>query len=230
MEFLLTLLAVGFVWWGFAAILKRGKERQIEQQLLNDQKRASAHAEAACRFIDQVSKARCFPDISPGNVNMLAGEFAILRESATLFEQKTRRVSSAVGTRVKVGKIPLYLGSSSSSSYETTEPVADGELVLTNIRTIFLAQQRSATIVLKNVVGLEATLECIIIHSAKRKTPHVFSVGNPALWALLTKIGASHPFESRFIPEGVTVKATTTETPGDVNFETTLSQHPMKLQ
>ena len=224
MEFLLVLVGIGLAWWGYAAAVQRAQARQSEQQLSNDHKRANEHAEVACRFIDRANQARCFPDVAPGNVNLRAGEFALLNQPATLFEQKTRRISSAMGTRIKVGKMPLYLGSSSSSSYETTEPVADGELVLTNARAIFLSSKRSAAIALKDIVGLEATLEHVIIHSAKRKNPHVFSVGNPALWSLLAKIGASHPLESRFLPDGVTIKANKTKTPGEVNFETTLYQ------
>ena len=224
MEMLVMVLVVVALVFAVKSFTKQGAKRKAEEAVAATNKSANDLTGDACEFITRANAARAFPEISPGNVNILPGEFALLRERATLFEQKTKRISSAVGTRIRVAKMPIYLGSGHSSSYEMTEPVANGEMVMTNKRMVFLATERSATIALKDVVGLEAGLGTISVHSAKRKTPHVFAVGNPALWALLAKIGASHPLESRFIPDGVTFKARPTGTPGEVDFEASSDQ------
>jgi hypothetical protein len=78
-------------------------------------------AKTACQFVSQINAARCDPDVSPGDVSTRKGEFAILKEPATLFEQKSHRTGSPIGTRVKAAKMPGYLGSSHSTSYETTD-------------------------------------------------------------------------------------------------------------
>lgn len=224
MEMVFLIIVVVVLFLVVKSLSKQGAERKMQQAVASANKSASRLTDEACQFIAQANAARAFPEVSLGNVNILAGEFALLREYVTLFEQKTKRISGAIGTRVNIAKMPVYLGSGRSSTYETTDPVADGELVMTNARMVFMSTQRSATIALKDVVGLEAGLDTISVHSAKRKTPHVFAVGNPALWALLAKIGASHPLKSRFIPDGVTFKARPTGTPGEVNFEASADQ------
>lgn len=230
MGVMLGIIAVITIYWLISASFKKAREKEQARQRAMAQGKAQELAEAACRFVSQVNAQRCFPEVSAGDVSIRKGEFAIMKEPATLFEQKTHRVSSAVGTRVKIGKMPVYLGSGHSTSYETSEPIATGELVMTNSRVIFISDNRSATMTLKDVVGVNANLSQITIHSSKRKSPYIFAVTNPVLWALLAKIGASHPLESRFIPEGVTLKATPTETPGDVHFETNVGQAAAQLQ
>ena len=229
MEPVVVIGIIFLVWLAFTMASKKAKAKVEPQQGTEVLKRADAMVEAACQFIAQVNTARGYPDVAPGDVSIPKGEFAILREAATLFEQKSHRVGSAVGTRVKVGKLPVYLGSSHSSTYETTDPIASGELVITNRRMIFLADTRSATIQLKDAVGIKADISHLIIHSAKRKSPYVFAVSNPVLWSLIAKIGASHPLESRFIPDGVTFKARPTGTPGEVNFEALTDPHAVGI-
>lgn len=224
MEMIFLIIVVAVLFLAVKFFSKDDIDRKAQEAATAVNNSASRLADEACQFIAQANAARAFPDVSPGNVNIHAGEFALLRERAVLYEQKTNGVSYGIGTRVRVAKLPVYLGTGRSSSYETTEPIAEGDLVMTNNRMVFFSTQRSETIALKDVVGLEAGLGTICVHAAKRKTPHVFAVSNPALWALLAKIGASHPLQSRFIPDGVTFKATQTGAPGEVNFEASADQ------
>lgn len=53
-----------------------------------------------------------------------------------------------------------------------------------------------------------------------------FVVGIPALLALLTEIGASHPLDTQFISGGVTLKAQPTKTPDELNLEA-CTDHPV---
>ena len=221
MEF---LIVAAVIIGAIIILAKQGGKRREREQATGVQQRAEDMVTAACRFVAQANATRHFAEVSPGDVNIQPGEFALLREHATLFEQKSNRVSSGVGTRVHVGSMPFYLGTGSSSTYETTAAVATGELVLTNTRMIFMSNQRSAVLVLKDIVGMNASLDTITLHGTKRKSSFVFAVENPVLWSLLAKIGSSHPLESRFIPDGVTLKATPADAPGEVHFEALLAQ------
>jgi hypothetical protein len=162
MDVLVVIAVIAVIWWGVASAAKKNREMRDQQEAAAIRARADELIKAACEFVSQVNAARCYPDVSPGDVSIRKGEFAILKEPATLFEQKSHRTGSAIGTRVKVGKMPVYLGSSHSTSYETTDPIAAGELVITNLRIIFLADTRSATILLKDAVGISAGLDQMV--------------------------------------------------------------------
>ena len=135
-----------------------------------------------------------------------------------LIEVKTKRFNLGGATRLKVGKIPLYVGGSERFSYEDKVATGEGDLYLSNKRIVFLSPKRSVSIALKDVIGLDGALDSITVHSGKRDKPVSFMVRNPALWSLLAKLGAAGKLASPNLPDGVTYHATETGTPGEVNF------------
>lgn len=185
---LVFVIAGGLIWASSAAAKK--KARDDEQARIQ---RANEQTAAACAYIARANAAQAFPVIDMPAINAQQGEFGLLGETAALYEVKTRRVSMGAGTRVRVAKMPIYLFGSQSTPVESLEAAAGGTLYLTNRRIIFLSDMRSATLLLKDIAGLEATLDGLTIHTAKRQKPYVFAVANPALWSLLVKVFSGRP-------------------------------------
>lgn len=102
MEFLVMILVIVALVLAVKTLSKQGAERREQEAMTAASNSAEQLTEEACKFISRANVARAFPEISPGNVNILPGEFALLRERVSLFEQKTKRTSSAIGTRVSL--------------------------------------------------------------------------------------------------------------------------------
>jgi hypothetical protein len=214
MEFFVAIAVVALIAWG----VKAASRRQARQQEDGLRKMAEQQAAEACAYIAEVSRAGAFPTIWMSNVNIKKGEFGLLHEVATLYEIRASRISMGVGTRVKIGKIPIYLGGGQSIPVENLHPTAEGDLYLSNERVIFFSSSRSSTLALKDIVGIDASLESITLHSAKLQKPKIFTVTNPAKWSLLIKLLSGKHLESPTLADGLTLTAQPTGTLGEVSF------------
>lgn len=97
-------------------------------------------------------------------------------------------------------------------------PAADGDLYLSNQRIIFLSDKCSTAIALKDMIGIDTSPASLTIHNSKRQKPLSFAVNNPAIWALLIKVVSGEKLDTPNLPDGMTLYAEPTETPGEVNF------------
>jgi hypothetical protein len=218
MEALTILAVIALILWGISAAANKAKQEKerVEHERLAGM--ARTQTAEACSYIDEVNRTRAFPTVLMQNVNGQKGEFGLLGESSKQLENKTRSYRLGAGTRVKVGKMPIYLGGSQPFYYDDTVVAGSGDLYLSNKRIIFLSDKRSSTVALKDVLGVDATLDSITIHSGKRQKPYVFTVRNPAIWSLLLKVASGENLESPNLPDGLTLHAEPTGTPGEVNF------------
>lgn len=218
MDIIAILAIITLIAWALSAAAnkaKQDKERIAQEQIAEKTRSQTADA---CTYIDNVNRTRAFPTVWMKNVNSQKGEFGLLGETSTQFENKTKSYRLGAATRLKLGKLPLYLGGSQNFSYEDLVPVADGDLYLSNQRIIFLSDKRSTTIAFKDVIGIDASLDSITIHNRKRQKPITFTVSNPAIWSLLVKIVSAEKLESPTLPDGLILHAAPTQTPGEVNF------------
>lgn len=226
MDVLLIFAIIALIWWATSAQAKKAKQKKerIEQERLAEKVRSQT-AEA-CAYVAKVNSARAFPVVWMKNVNSQDGEFGLLGESSTLFETKSKSFRLGAATRLNIGKMPLYLGASQPFTYEDHVAAGTGDLYLSNKRIIFLSDKRSATVPLKDVIGLDTSLDTITIHSGKRQKPIIFTVSNPAIWSLLIKVISRDELDTPNLPDGMTLHAEPTETPGEVNF----SAHRVKIE
>jgi hypothetical protein len=218
METFTILAVIALLAWALSAAANKAKleKDRIEQEKLSEKVRSQT-AEA-CSYIDEVNRQRAFPTVWMQNVNSQKGEFGLLGEISTQFENKTKSYRLGAATRVKIGKIPLYLGGSRPFYYDDMVAAGSGDLYLSNRRIIFLSDKRSSTIALKDIIGIDASIDSITIHSSKRQTPYIFTVSNPAIWSLLVKVISSEGLTTPNLPDGMTLYAEPTETPGEINF------------
>jgi hypothetical protein len=203
---------IAFVIW---AMFFSPTARDAYLQHSPDQRLAALTAEA-CRYIEEVNQSRAFPTVDLGAVRPQAGEFGVLSEPATSFELQIRRRIAGIGTRIRVGRVPLYLGSAQSVPVETMTPVAVGQLCLTNRRLLFLSDRRSATVALQDLVAVDAGLETLTVHSGQKQRPLVLAVGNPQKWAVLLRLFSSQPVESPRLADGVMLHPEPPGAPGEV--------------
>lgn len=192
--------------------------RLVEQGSEINPERAAQGVTEACAYIKPVNRARRFPVVSLDNVNQLRGEFGLLRDSATLIEPRTHRFTIGAGTRLRLGKFPLYLGGAQSTPVESLRPVATGELYLSNRRLIFLSERRSAIVALKEVAAVEGGPDSITVHAAERARPLVLALSNAATWTLMIKLAVSSPIASPGLPDGLNLRAEPTGKPGEVEL------------
>lgn len=218
MEVLTIFSVIALIWWAISAMVQKAKQERerIEQEQFAEKVRSQT-AEA-CSYVADANSARALPTVWMKNVNSQKGEFGLLGQTSTQFETKTKSYRLGAATRLKVGKLPLYLGGSQYFSYEDLVATGAGDLYLSNQRIIFLSDKRSTTIALKDVIGIDAGTDSITIHSSKRQKPLIFAVNNPAIWSLLVKLASGEKLDTPNLPDGMTLHAEPTETPGEVSF------------
>jgi hypothetical protein len=218
MDILLASLGLALIVVAAARISARSA---AERAQVDNERRIAQQVAEACNFIASINATRAFPAIWMSNVNAQPGEFGVLHETSTLFEMKTFRISMGAGTRLKIGKMPLYVGGSRSTPVESLRSSAVGDLYLTNRRVIFMSTQRSVTVLLKDVVGIDASTDSVTIHSGRRNKPAVFAVSNPAKFSLLLKLVSGESITSPQLPPGVVLEAQPTDKSGEVSFSAT---------
>lgn len=120
------------------------------------------------------------PDL--GGVLIPRGQKALLASSSILMEMKAERLSGYLGTRVKVGGMPIYVGGSRGTSHKTLKQSSSGQVVLTNEALMFVGATRTMTVKLGDIVGINPTMDSIALNLATRQEPMIFTVANPVLW------------------------------------------------
>jgi hypothetical protein len=115
------------------------------------------------------------------------GQSAVLSELTTCYEFRSNNARAYMGTRLKVGNLPLYVGSARTLPNKSLRKVCPGRLVLTDDMFFFLGAQLTASIALTDLIGVEPSPNFIVVSSRARITPYIFSVSNPVLWAAASR-------------------------------------------
>jgi hypothetical protein len=180
---LIVMVAVPSFW--FSSWSAENKKKQFEALVQRKHNETSA-------LIDMINRQKKFSEISSEGCVLQKNEFAVHVEQSSMQEMKNKRISAGIGTRVKVGGLPIYLGGSQSQTRKYLSDAGTGKLVITNKRLIF-SGQTSFSVNLSNITGLENGLDTIMVSTNKRATPVYFSVQNGITWSAyirnLSKLG-----------------------------------------
>lgn len=152
------------------------------------------------QFIRDAEKNGRFPDADPGNLMLHGTEFAVLSEASNLSALKERSVSSGVGTRVKIGNLPIYLGQSQSVRQSSIEDFGTGHLVLTNKRLVFNGSTNQI-MDLTDITLIESQPDVLLI-VAKNGRPLRFKVRNTVLWNTLIRYLSATPLTANALTAG----------------------------
>lgn len=183
-----TLVYGGLTWWLWPKDKGRTTKNKREDLALQMQQ----NWEVYCAKVVEAGSVQAvsFPGISKAN------EYGLANGKATLYEMTTHRSGGGVGTRVHLGKLPIFVGGYQSHSVEDLEKTGVGEFALSNQRFLFLGSNRTVEIALKNVANVEIIIDrkhrpyAMRIHDSRHAKPLLFGVDNPVLLANLTKIAA----------------------------------------
>jgi hypothetical protein len=134
-----------------------------------------------------INERHLLPVVANPAITLHTKEFAVLQEHSTLYEYRSERVTTGIGTRMGVGSLPVYLGQSRSVSEDKLRMVASGILTLTNQRFVFAGNTETLSVPLNRILRLENQVKFITLSFEKRHKPAMFAVKNGVTWALLVK-------------------------------------------
>ncbi|EFE50204.1 hypothetical protein [Neisseria elongata] len=106
-----------------------------------------------------------------------------LNDYVVMKEIVRESIRTYTGTRLKLGRIPVYFGGGKSVPNETYSHFTFGELLLTNFRLIFIGDKRNIDLPLDKIIGVECFQGGIRISQSGKNKPILFNaVPNPLLW------------------------------------------------
>jgi hypothetical protein len=139
-------------------------------------------------WLDQVASGRLSPEPNTGTVILPKNQLALLAETSTRYEFRADNRRAYVGTRLKVGSLPVYVGAARTLPRAALRPICTGQLVLTNLALIFASRERAASIKLEELTSIEPSPDFIVVAERLRATAYIFSVSNPILWAAAARL------------------------------------------
>jgi hypothetical protein len=159
-------------------------------------------------YIEALEQSRVFAPVSVPGLHLEQGEFVVRYGRATLGEWRRVRVGGGVGTRVRIGSFPIYLGGSKSVSKEELREVGAGDLVLANHRLLFIGAHTFA-VPFKRLLKCEQVDAGLVVSESRWKNPRVFlPENNPALWYFLMNLVANNQFENPKLPDDMHISVT----------------------
>jgi hypothetical protein len=154
-------------------------------------------------FIYQLHESRELPNI-PANINIQPGEFVVMKTDSAIYEKKStvhRKIYA--GTRVKIGKMPIYPGGEQSASNQAIVKISDGELCMTNRRLVFVGMKRTWDCKHSDVLSIENGLDRIVVNSRRSDKSVIFDVANGFYWEGLNKLFTQVRIDTPRLPDNV---------------------------
>jgi hypothetical protein len=173
------VISIALLWWR-----DRGQKQKRRERV----DRMVGEAE---HWLEQAKANGKVSAPNTGSMIIPKGEHALLAESTSLYELRVDSTRHYLGTRVKIGKVPFYVGSSKNISKKVLKATSSGTLALADKGLLFVGSSRTARVKVGDIVGVEPTIDSIVVNSGARAAPLVFSVQTPFTWFLAIKLVAS---------------------------------------
>jgi hypothetical protein len=161
---------------------------KINRAVRNAVSKVETLGQTAKIWLDQVTRGGLSPEPKTGTVILPENQLALLAETSTRYEFRADNRRAYVGTRLKVGSLPAYVGGARTLPHTALRSICTGQLVLTNLALIFASQERAASIKLEELISIEPSPDFIVVAERSRATSYVFSVNNPILWAAAARL------------------------------------------
>lgn len=162
-------------------------------------------ANEAAAFFDAVNRDRAFPPPSASRILDTPERQILAACDAKLLELGVERTRGYVGTRVKIGSMPLYLGKSAGTSKTVLKEAARGELAATTRGLLFSGQTSSLEIPYGKIIAVDTHIDGVTVAASDRAKPVTFIVANGLLWGMLLRNLVNIKLTSRQLPEGVSL-------------------------
>jgi hypothetical protein len=145
-------------------------------------------SERTREFLATVDQTGRLPELDVTNLHLEPREFAVLHNPASaMYEVRAHRQGGWAGTRISVGRVPLYVGGFQSAPVDALDLVATGDLYLTNQRLVFASATRTVVVPWKALVSVSGDLAVLRVASTRMRTPVAWTTPNPMLWAMLVQ-------------------------------------------
>lgn len=185
------------LWKQSAIMAKIGNLHQDDDLTLDKIKGIRDSAEELGCFNEEIKKEiedlklvylaeQCFKDNLPTidvPINLKKGEKAYKELVVEVEQQKTQKktLRGYAGTRVKIGKIPIYLGGSAPKTIEkeVIKKIGDAELFLTNNRVILSGTKTNYSIPLAKILRVLIYRDCIQINYEGRYGGRFYTINDP---------------------------------------------------
>lgn len=191
---------------GFLALMLWYWAGSADRARADNKRRHESIAQEATSFFESVNSSRQFPPANAERVLDRPDNPVLAACDATLMEVTADQARNYLGTRIKVGGMPIYLGRSASSSRAVTKATAKGELALTPTALVFNGAQRSADVDLRKITAIDIALDGISVAIKGKQKPLIFMVPNGLLWGQLVKNLAQIHLTGRELPAGVNLQ------------------------
>jgi hypothetical protein len=171
----------------------------------NANRSAAAHnsiVQEALGYFAAVNDSGAFPIAPTDRIISRPDQPVLASCNGRLLEVTTAQARQYLGTRIKVGGLPIYLGQSASRSKTVVKETAQGELAVTAKSLIFSSPQRSVDIDLHKIVALDVALDGVTVSISGRQKPLIFIVPNGVLWGSLLKNLTQMKMDGRALPAG----------------------------
>ncbi len=131
-----------------------------------------------------------FPVYKSDNVILKSGEVSHYYSLVRLIGLKTERttIRNYLGTRLSLGKIPIYLGKSipDTVSRKLLSDLGSGELVVTNRRIIVVGSENNYSVKLDDIMDFELFADAVQIFHEGKRGGTFYAVDEPwRLWVVL---------------------------------------------
>lgn len=143
--------------------------------------------EETMAFFEHVNAQRVFPPAQADRILSKPKAPLLAVCNARLFEMHVSRATQHVGTRLKLGGVPIYLGQSVPVSKSVMREASQGELGVTAKTLIFVGVDRSIDVKLDSVTSVEILADGFRLTAQGRVKPLTFVVSNGLLWAMLVR-------------------------------------------
>lgn len=159
------------------------KKLQDEQRVLNEKK--------LNRFIEQCVYEG-IPTLLSTPIALKKGEEAYYTSEVRVVQQKskTRNFRGYAGTRLKIGKLPLYLGGSApySTKEEVMEHIGTGHLAITNRRVVLWGAKINYSIQMAQINGVETYADAVQIFNEGPKGGRYYYVKDPQRASIIIQV------------------------------------------
>lgn len=170
-----SLAVPAFFWFWFFRI-KSGSSKASN-------KRIEEMSTESMKWISAVQSTGIVPTTDIGPVLIPPGEKALLACESKLSELTSDGARNYLGTRVKIGSMPLYLGGSRSVSHKSYKQADSGHFVLTNKSAYFVGLRKTLSLKLQDIVAIHPTIDALVINIKNKAQPVALTTPNPILWS-----------------------------------------------
>lgn len=193
----LTCFSAGMWYWARSVDGSGAKRARNQQQIVDE----------TVQYFDAVNSSGRFPPAQAERIISTPDREILAACNAKLFELTTQRANNHVGTRMKLGSMPVYVGRSIPASSTELREASPGELAVTPDMLIFSGSLKSADVALSRITSVEILRDGITLTVTGRARPLTFQLSNGLLWGMLIKNLMQVKVVGRQLPEGVKLRA-----------------------